>query len=157
MKLKLIIILAFAIVMSSCGGEKAKEEVVTSVKEEVKAEVKAKAEIIDPMTDKGVGVITSITLGELDETLAAKGKEVFKTKCTACHKISKRFVGPALKGITERRTPEWIMNMILDPERMVKENETARQLLIEYSAPMANQSLTEEEARSILEYLRTKN
>ena len=47
--------------------------------------------------------------------------------------------------------------MILDPELMVKENEIARQLLIEYSAPMANQNLTEDEARKILEYFRTKN
>ncbi|MDH3321965.1 MAG: cytochrome c, partial [Flavobacteriaceae bacterium] len=58
---------------------------------------------------------------------------------------------------TERRSPEWIMNMILNPEVMVVENETAKQLLIEYSAPMANQSLTEDEARAILEYFRTKN
>jgi mono/diheme cytochrome c family protein len=106
--------------------------------------------------DKGVGPITSIDLPEtIDDALAATGKEVFEAKCTACHKVDKRFVGPALAGITERREPEWIMNMILDPERMVKENEAAKALLAEYLSPMANQSLTEDEARSILEYFRT--
>ncbi|MGB5394947.1 MAG: c-type cytochrome, partial [Lutimonas sp.] len=74
----------------------------------------------------------------------------------ACHKIEKRFVGPGLKGITEKRTPEWIMNMILVPEKMVAENEEAKKLLAEYLSPMANQSLTEEEARAILEYFRTQ-
>ena len=88
---------------------------------------------------------------------AQDGAALFKAKCTACHKISKRFVGPGLKGVTQRRSPEWIMNMILDPERMVSENETAKQLLMEYNAPMANQNLTEDEARAILEYFRTKN
>ena len=56
----------------------------------------------------------------------------------------------------ERRSPEWIMNMILDPEQMVAKDPIARQLLIEFNgSPMANQSLTEAEARTILEYFRT--
>ncbi len=157
MKLKFLTVFALGALMISCGGEKAKEDVANSVKKEVKAEVKAEAVKVDPMTDKGVGPIKTLTLGDIDENLVAKGQEVYKVKCTACHKISKRFVGPGLKGVTERRTPEWIMNMILNPELMVVENEAAKQLLIEYIAPMANQSLTEEEARAILEYLRTKN
>lgn len=153
MKLRFLTILTLMVLMSSCGGDKAKQEVAAPVKEEEKTEpVK-----IDPMTDKGVGKIKSITLGDIDMALVAEGEAVYKAKCTACHKISKRFVGPGLKGVTERRTSEWIMNMILDPELMVIENAAAKQLLAEYSAPMANQSLTEEEARAILEYLRTKN
>ena len=56
----------------------------------------------------------------------------------------------------QRRSPEWIMNMILNPEVMVKEDPIAKQLLIEYNgSPMANQNLTQEQARSILEYFRT--
>lgn len=106
--------------------------------------------------DKGVGPITSVNLPEtIDEAMAATGMATFEAKCTACHKIGKRFVGPDLTGVVDRREPEWIMNMILDPERMVKENEAAKALLAEYMSPMANQSLTEEEARSILEYFRT--
>ncbi len=158
MKLKFLSVLALGAMLMSCGGEKAKKEVAkTPVENEVKSEVKAEPVKIDPMKDKGVGTIKSVTLGDIDEAMVAKGEEVYKAKCTACHKISKRFVGPGLKGVTERRTPEWIMNMILDPELMVVENETAKQLLIEYTAPMANQNLTEDEARAILEYFRTKN
>ena len=153
MKLRFLTILALSVLMSSCGGDKAKKEVVEPAKEEVKAEpVK-----IDPMTDKGVGPIKSITIGDIDNALVAKGESIFKAKCTACHKINKRFVGPALKGVTKKQTPEWIMNMILNPEVMVVENARAKELLTEYSAPMANQSLTEEEARAVYEYFRTKN
>lgn len=153
MKLRFLTIMTLGVLMSSCGGDKAKQEVAASEKEEEKTE----AVKIDPMTDKGVGKIKSITLGDIDDAMVSEGEAIFKAKCTACHKISKRFVGPGLKGVTERRTPEWIMNMILDPELMVTENENAKQLLVEYSAPMANQSLTEDEARAILEYFRTKN
>ncbi|MFD1314609.1 c-type cytochrome [Namhaeicola litoreus] len=147
---KMIFTATFAFFMLSCGGEK-KENAESA---EPKAAETPKA--IDPKEDKGVGPITSLSLGEIDPTLAATGEELFKNKCTACHKIEKRFVGPALKGITEKRTPEWIMNMILVPEKMVAENEAAKQLLAEYLSPMANQSLTEEEARAILEYFRTQ-
>lgn len=111
----------------------------------------------DPLANKGVGPITSVTLGEtIDEEMAAQGKEVYEAMCTACHRADQRFIGPAPKGILERRSPEWIMNMILDPEKMVTEDPDAKALLIEYNgSPMANQNLTEEQARAVLEYFRT--
>lgn len=147
--LTLIAAISFAIV--SCGGST--EEVETTNNESNEVAVVE----VSPMDNKGVGPITSIELGDIDEALAEKGKEVYKTNCTACHKIAKRLVGPALQGITERRSPEWIMNMIINPERMVAEDPIAKALLEEYLAPMANQSMTEEDARAILEFLRTKN
>ena len=110
----------------------------------------------DTFSDKGIGPITEVKLDEIDPSLVKKGDELFIVKCSACHKINKRFVGPPLIGITERRSPEWIMNMILNPDQMVKENPIAKQLLMEYLSPMANQSLTEDEARAILEYFRTQ-
>lgn len=147
--INLIVVCALLAMFASCGGGEPKQEGPGA-----KAESMVKEEA--PAKDLGVGPIKSVTLGEtVDEALAATGMETFEAKCTACHKMGKRFVGPDLVGVVDRREPEWIMNMILDPELMVKENEAARQLLMEYSAPMANQSLTEEEARGILEYFRT--
>lgn len=152
MKLKITVLAIFAALITSCGGEGKKEDKVSAPVEEQKTVV----EETDPLKDKGVGPITSITLGEIDQKMADEGKAIFTLKCTACHKISKRLVGPALVGITTRRSPEWIMNMILNPEKMVAENAIAKALLAEYVAPMANQNLTEAEARRVLEYFRTK-
>ena len=106
---------------------------------------------------KGVGPITKLVLSEeIDEDMAAYGLEVFNANCIACHKMDSRLVGPALAGVVERRSPEWIMNMILNPDGMVKENAAAKKLLMEYNgSPMANQNLTEVEAREVLEYFRT--
>jgi len=156
MKLKLIL-LALGIAVASCGGNAKKEVKKEASPKEVVKEVTKKAKKVNPMDDKGVGPITNVTLGEIDEALVAKGHKIFKAKCTACHKIKKRYIGPALKGVTQRQSPEWIMNMILNPEKMIVENETAKELLKEFSAPMANQHLTEDEARAVLEYFRTKN
>jgi len=154
MKLKFITVCVIALAMTSCGEEKAKKETPAPQQEESKVAV----ENVDPMSNKGIGPISSVTLGEIDPTLAAEGEVVFKAKCTACHKLSKKFVGPALKGVTQRRSPEWIMNMAMNPEEMIQKDPIAKKLLIEFNgAPMANQNITEEEARAILEYFRTKN
>ena len=111
----------------------------------------------DDMVNIGIGPISNIDLPKnIDQSLATTGKEVYDLKCTACHKIEEKFIGPSPKGIMERRSPEWIMNMILNPEEMITKDPIALKLLAEYNfAPMANQSLTEEEARAILEYFRT--
>lgn len=153
---KFLTLILIAGMLASCGGESTNndnaETPVNAVEEAVVEEAAAEA----PASDKGIGPITSITLGEIDEALVEKGKEIYKANCTACHKIGKRFVGPALAGVTERRTPEWVMNIIMNPEEMAKKDPTAKALLAEYLAPMANQNITEEEARAILEFLRTK-
>ncbi|MCF8243671.1 MAG: cytochrome c [Saprospiraceae bacterium] len=115
------------------------------------------AEEADPMTNKGLGPITSVEMSAtVDQTLADHGKSVYDKMCTACHKPTEKFIGPAPKGILDRRSPEWIMNMILNPEQMVKEDPIAKKLLVEFNmSPMANQHLTEEDARAVLEYFRT--
>jgi len=115
------------------------------------------AEEADPLTNKGIGPITSVTLGAtVDQAMATKGKDIYEKLCMACHKPTEKFIGPAPKGILDRRSPEWVMNMILNPEQMVKEDPIAKKLLMEYNgSPMANQNLTEDDARAILEYFRT--
>lgn len=109
------------------------------------------------LSSKGVGPVKSVTLdAEIDEALAKKGEEVYDQMCLACHRVGKKFIGPAPNGILERRSPEWVMNMILNPEGMVKEDPLAKELLTEFNgAPMANQGLTEDQARSVLEFFRT--
>lgn len=106
--------------------------------------------------NKGIGPIKAVTLGPVDQLLVEKGQEIYKNMCTACHKPTKKFIGPSPKGILDRRSPEWIMNMILNPENMILKDPIAKDLLIEFNnAPMANQNLSEDDARAVLEYFRT--
>lgn len=109
------------------------------------------------LDNKGVGPIKNMELSEaIDEEMVKRGEELFTTNCSACHKIDERFIGPSPKGIMERRSPEWIMNMILDPQLMVEQDRCAKDLLVEFNgAAMANQNMTEDQARDILEYFRT--
>ncbi|MDX5505786.1 MAG: cytochrome c [Bacteroidota bacterium] len=150
-----IIAMSIALI-SACGGgndEKVVNDPPTASSEPAKEVVETPT---DPMENKGVGPVKEVSLGELDPALAEQGKELFESKCTACHKVDKRYIGPALQGVTERRTPEWIMNMILNPENMIQKDPIAKELLAEANgAPMANQNLTEDQARLILEYFRS--
>lgn len=111
----------------------------------------------DPMTNKGIGPISSVDISKpIDQALAEHGKEVYEKNCTACHKPTEKFIGPAPKGILDRRSPEWVMNMILNPEQMIKEDPIAKKLLMEFNgSPMANQHLSQEDARAVLEFFRT--
>ncbi len=150
----------------SCGGKEEKKKdtiqigqksTTTETPKEESAAVTTKASETIDLTNKGIGPIKSLELPAIvDQAMAAKGMEIYKAKCMACHKPAKKFIGPAPTGVLERRTPEWIMNMILNPEEMVQKDPLAKALLIEFNgSPMANQNLTEEEARQVLEYFRT--
>jgi cytochrome c len=102
----------------------------------------------------GVGPVKEVKLGPIDPQLADKGQDIFQAKCTPCHRIDTRFLGPPLKGVTKQRRPEWIMNMILNPMQMTQDNKYARELFVQYPVQMTFQNVTQEDARAILEYLR---
>lgn len=107
--------------------------------------------------EHGIGpVTTAVVLGPLDQGLADQGKAVFETKCSACHKMGEKYVGPELGEVTTRRSPTFIMNMILNPMEMVERHPVGKQLLAEHMTFMANQGATVEEARAIVEYLRSQ-
>jgi mono/diheme cytochrome c family protein len=148
----------FAYILISCGGSSDSTDTTEPPKSMLSAEPKSLEEAEKTWeTNFGVGPISEFELpAEIDNAMAEAGMVVYEAKCTACHKPDKDFIGPAPKGIMERRTPAWVMNMIIDPEGMIANDPIAKQLLIKFNgAPMANQNLTEEEARAVLEYFRT--
>ncbi len=105
--------------------------------------------------EHGIGPITEvISVSGIDNALADSGASSFNMKCAACHKMDERYVGPPLRGVTERRSPAYIMNMILNPDEMIKTHPDARQLLAEYMTTMPNQNIARPEARALLEHLR---
>lgn len=154
MKIKITnsLIMLFLLLMVSCGGNSNSAENAPAPKPMVTPEKEA-----NPMDDKGIGPVKSVSLeDQIDTQMAEEGSKLYQQFCTACHKPTEKLIGPAPKGILERRSPEWVMNMILNPEQMIKEDPIAKKLLLEANmAPMANQHLNEDQARKILEYFRT--
>lgn len=86
---------------------------------------------------------------------AVRGESLFAQRgCKACHAYGARLTGPDLKGVTRRRSAEWMERQITHPDVMTKEDPIAIQLLAEYVAQMANVGLSPEEARAVIEYLK---
>lgn len=108
--------------------------------------------------NKGIGPFTDAKIEDkIDQKMADTGKTVFTNKCSACHKIGERYVGPDLGGITKRRTAQWTMNMIINPAEMLEKDETAQELLGEFMVPMTFQNVSKEDVRAIYEYFRTED
>lgn len=105
---------------------------------------------------KGVGPHQNVQLTHpLDEKMIAEGQNVYNVKCASCHKLTgEKLVGPGWKGVTDRRTPEWIMNFVTNTEEMLEKDTAAQNLLEICLVKMPNQNLQENDARSVLELMR---
>ncbi|SMD46036.1 Type IV secretory pathway, VirB6 components [Aquiflexum balticum DSM 16537] len=138
---------AAVLLMTSCGGGGGESQ---------GSYTPPTAQTEKPADPKGIGEIKNVDLAEgIDETMANKGKAILDMKCTACHQYNdKRLVGPGFEGVTNRRRPEWIMNMITNVEVMLDEDPVAQALLEECLTRMPNQNISVGDARDILEFLR---
>lgn len=105
--------------------------------------------------DKGVGPIKEVTLGPIDKKLVSAGAKIFNSKCIACHQLDTKLVGPPLRNITKKNTPEFIMNYLLNTTEMQKKDPLLIKLVDEYKIIMPDQQLTKDDARSVLEYFRS--
>ena len=152
-------IILLSLMIISCGekGKKESKGFEVNRKKTTSSEAQASQEVPVDMNNKGIGPISSYTFSsEINTDMAEAGKSIYNSKCTACHMAEMRMIGPALKGIYERRSSEWVLNLLLNPMEMLKEDPIAKALLKEYNNMiMTNQNLSEEDARALLEYLRT--
>ncbi len=75
--------------------------------------------------------------------------------CKVCHTIGKgRLVGPDLKGVTERRSQEWLIPFIQKSQTMVDSGDPdAVQLFEEYKIPMPDNNLSDEQIINILNFI----
>ncbi|MBB1282964.1 cytochrome c [Flavisolibacter sp. BT320] len=107
-------------------------------------------------SDKGIGKFQNVELTHpLDESMVATGKNVYEVKCASCHKLTEeRLVGPGFAKVTDRRTPEWIMNFVTNTEEMIDKDPAAQKMLEECLVRMPNQSLSDADARGVLEFMR---
>ncbi|HSP44150.1 MAG TPA: cytochrome c [Luteolibacter sp.] len=151
MKIPMILPTCAALFLIGCGSEeKAREQAETAPT--------PKELIADKPVTHG-NLITSVEMTTpLNQEWVTKGKATYEMKCLACHKLDDtRLVGPGWKGITSKREPEWIMNMITNVDTMLETDEEAQKLLELCLVRMPNQNVSEPEAREILEFMRSND
>ncbi len=107
----------------------------------------------------GKGLVGYVELTDpLDENMIAKGTEIFTSKCARCHTLDTvEFAVPSFAGVTNRRSPEWIMNMIINVDQMLERDPVAAELLKKHKIEMPDPNLEVDEARAVLEFLRNND
>jgi mono/diheme cytochrome c family protein len=94
----------------------------------------------------------------LNQESVTAGKKIYDLKCQSCHKLTdERVVGPGWAGVTKRREPHWIMNMITNVETMLETDPEAQKLLEQCLVRMPNQNLTMDDSRKVLEFMRSND
>jgi cytochrome c len=148
---KLFPVIILFTLLSACGNEKPKQESVDESSDYATAEVPKKSE-----NGKGIGQIKEVTLNTpLEQDRLGRGKAIYEMKCSACHKLDgTRVVGPGWKGVTQRRKPEWIMNMITNVDVMLDQDTEAQKLLELCLTRMPNQNVSVGDSRDVLEFMR---
>jgi len=153
------LVLSTALFVISCGGgsgDKSAESAPEST--EATADTAASAASETPSYDpnRGEGKFKDVQLSaKLDASMADKGDKLYELKCSSCHKLTdERLVGPGWHGVTSRHKPEWIMNFVTNTDEMIDKDPKAQAMLEICMVRMPNQSLSDDDARNILEFMR---
>ncbi len=87
-----------------------------------------------------------------------EGKTLFMSRCAACHNVNKVLTGPALAGVDQRRSMDWIINFVHSSQSMVKKGDKEAVALFEkFKVPMPDHpDLTSDNIKSIVEYIKSE-
>ena len=106
--------------------------------------------------DPGVGPVKNVVTGPIDSKMVADGKKIYLAKCVVCHELDIKKIGPPLRNITKERTPEYIMNLLVNAVQMQKQDPFVKDLLKKYNnVLMPDPAISQAQARTVLEYLRS--
>jgi len=87
------------------------------------------------------------------------GKVIFSARCAACHNINKVLTGPALAGVEQRRSLDWIINFVHSSQTVVKSGDPYAVALFQKfnKIQMPDHSdLTSDNIKSVVEYIKTQ-
>jgi hypothetical protein len=142
-RLRSILPLTFALVitfiLSGCGSKEEAEQAAQAAPNP--------ADLIAQQPEvHGIEIKKVEITHPLNQPWVTEGRVVYEGKCLPCHKLNtERLVGPGWSGVTKRREPLWILNMVTNVDVKLLELCLVR---------MPNMNVTPEEARKILEFMR---
>ena len=88
-----------------------------------------------------------------------EGRTIFTSRCAACHNINKAMTGPALAGVDQRRSIDWIIKFVHSSQTLVKSaDKDALAVFNQFNnVPTPDHpDLTDDHIKSIVEYIKSE-
>jgi cytochrome c5 len=149
--LAIILLISSSLFFGACNsGQKPADEKTGETQEAAKDQAEVHGTEVKP------GDVELTT--PLNQQWVTAGKGTYELKCQACHKLTaERLVGPGWQGVTQRREPHWIMNMITNVDMMLEKDPEAQKLLEQCLVRMPNQNLSKDQSRQVIEFMRSND
>jgi mono/diheme cytochrome c family protein len=89
------------------------------------------------------------------DALAQEGKDLFQKQCASCHTIGGGDgVGPDLKDVGSKRSAEWLVRMITEPDKLTAEKDPTQVALVKkYGMEMPKLGVSRDDAQKIVTFL----
>ncbi|MDX5469600.1 MAG: c-type cytochrome [Bacteroidota bacterium] len=90
----------------------------------------------------------------------ANGKSLFEGNCVSCHAIHEKSIGPALKGVTERREEAWLLKWVKNSTALIKSGDpVAVKLFNDYNKVAMNsfENFSDQDVKDILAYIKEES
>lgn len=107
-----------------------------------------------------LGFVVIITNNVLAYPPVDEGKSIFLTRCAACHNVNKTLIGPALSGVDQRHSIDWIISFVNSSQTMVKKGDAVAIALFEKFNKIImpdHPTLTELDIKSVVEYIKAES
>jgi cytochrome c2 len=94
-------------------------------------------------------------VSDSEEAISA-GKSIFNANCRTCHRLDQNYVGPALRGVSDRHSIEWTSNFIRNSQALIASGDAeAVAIYNEYNqlAMPAHEFLSDDDVMNLLAYI----
>lgn len=106
-----------------------------------------------------ISAVSMNILAAQDKPNAEEGKKLYEANnCGSCHALDKKVIGPALRGVSDRRSEEWLKQWIKNNKKFRESGDAdANALFKEYGGAAMNifENLSDAQIVNILEYIKT--
>ena len=105
-------------------------------------------------------IILSINNSLQGKDITEQGRNIFKTKCAACHKIGSVFTGPDLTDVDKRRSVDWIIHFVQSSQTVIKRGDKdATTLFAKFNKIQMpdHPDLKEADIKNIVEYIKDES
>ncbi|MFC4212290.1 c-type cytochrome [Pedobacter lithocola] len=101
--------------------------------------------------------ISAIAVSTVSAQDAAAGRTLFKAKCTSCHALDQKMVGPALTGVSDRHSEAFLLKWIPNSQGLIAAGDPEAVKLYNENGKVAMTSfpeLDETKVKDILAYIK---